>query len=204
MTDYTKATEFTPKDSLPTGDPNKIIKGLDFDTEFDAIETAISTKVDIVPSLSVGALLTAAIGGQLSDDKTAALDAIHPVNSIYISTDSANPATTFGAGTWQAFSQGRVLMGAGASTVDTNGSTISATAGTERGEYRHTLTEAEMPSHTHDTPLYSFTGTITNDNAAQTNGTSKIGDAVSDAAGSGQSHNNEQPSIVVYIWKRVA
>ena len=46
MSDYTQITDFSAKDSLTTGDPEKIILGADFDGEFAAIETAISTKYD--------------------------------------------------------------------------------------------------------------------------------------------------------------
>jgi hypothetical protein len=46
MTDYTKSTNFTSKDTLPTGSALKIIKGAEFDTEFNAIATAIATKVN--------------------------------------------------------------------------------------------------------------------------------------------------------------
>lgn len=46
MTDYTKSTNFTSKDTLPTGSALKIIKGAEFDTEFNAIATAIATKYD--------------------------------------------------------------------------------------------------------------------------------------------------------------
>lgn len=53
MTNYTKSTNFTSKDSLPSGDPLKIIKGSEFDTEFNNIATAVSTKAD-----SSGATLT--------------------------------------------------------------------------------------------------------------------------------------------------
>jgi hypothetical protein len=44
MTNYVKFTNFTVKDSLPTGDTNKVIRGAEFDTEFDAIATAVATK----------------------------------------------------------------------------------------------------------------------------------------------------------------
>lgn len=47
MADYTKATDFASKDSLTTGDPNKVVKGVELDEEFEAIETAIETKADI-------------------------------------------------------------------------------------------------------------------------------------------------------------
>ena len=35
MSNYTKTTNFTAKDTLPTGNAAKIIKGTDFDTEFE-------------------------------------------------------------------------------------------------------------------------------------------------------------------------
>jgi hypothetical protein len=46
MTDYVKTTNFTAKDSLPSGNAGKIIKGADFDTEFAAIATAVATKAN--------------------------------------------------------------------------------------------------------------------------------------------------------------
>jgi hypothetical protein len=46
MTDYTKTTNFTAKDALSTGDPEKLILGSDVDTEFDNIATAVATKYD--------------------------------------------------------------------------------------------------------------------------------------------------------------
>lgn len=53
MSDYTKLTNFTAKDSLPSGNPGKVIKGTDFDSEFDAIATAVATKANIAsPSLT--------------------------------------------------------------------------------------------------------------------------------------------------------
>jgi hypothetical protein len=47
MSNYTKSTNFTAKDSLPTGDTNKVIRGSEFDTEFNAIQTAVGTKADL-------------------------------------------------------------------------------------------------------------------------------------------------------------
>lgn len=46
MSNYTKLTDFASKDSLSSGDANKIIKGTEFETEFDNIATAIATKAD--------------------------------------------------------------------------------------------------------------------------------------------------------------
>jgi len=47
MANYTKATNFTAKDTLPTGNSGKIVKGTEIDTEFTAIASAISSKADI-------------------------------------------------------------------------------------------------------------------------------------------------------------
>ena len=46
MANYTKTTDFAAKDTLPGGDTNKVVRGTEFETEFDAISTAIATKSD--------------------------------------------------------------------------------------------------------------------------------------------------------------
>jgi hypothetical protein len=46
MSDYTKTTNFAAKDSLPSGDPAKIIRGTEFNVEFDNIATASRSKAD--------------------------------------------------------------------------------------------------------------------------------------------------------------
>lgn len=47
MSDYSKSTNFTTKDTLPTGNSGKIVKGTELDTEFIAISSAIASKADI-------------------------------------------------------------------------------------------------------------------------------------------------------------
>lgn len=46
MSDYTKSTDFASKDNLTSGNPLKIVKGTEIDTEFNNIATAIATKLD--------------------------------------------------------------------------------------------------------------------------------------------------------------
>lgn len=46
MSNYTKATNFAIKDSLNTGNPSKIIKGTEVNTEFDNIQSAVNSKPD--------------------------------------------------------------------------------------------------------------------------------------------------------------
>jgi len=47
MSDYSKATNFTTKDTLPTGNAGKIVKGTELDVEFVAIASAIASKADV-------------------------------------------------------------------------------------------------------------------------------------------------------------
>ena len=47
MTDYVKSTNFASKDTLASGNPLKIVKGTEIDTEFNNIATAVATKADL-------------------------------------------------------------------------------------------------------------------------------------------------------------
>ena len=46
MSSYTKATNFASKDALASGNPLKIVKGTEIDSEFNAIATAINSKIE--------------------------------------------------------------------------------------------------------------------------------------------------------------
>ena len=54
MTNYSKTTNFTAKDSLVSGDANKIVKGSEIDAEFDNIATASATKANIASPAFTG------------------------------------------------------------------------------------------------------------------------------------------------------
>lgn len=47
MADYFKATDFASKDGLVSGNPLKVVKGIEIDNEYNAIAIAIATKADI-------------------------------------------------------------------------------------------------------------------------------------------------------------
>lgn len=72
MSNYTKSTNFTAKDSLPTGDTNKVIRGSEFDTEFNAIQTAVGTKADLAGPTFTGTatIATVDINGGAIDGTT--------------------------------------------------------------------------------------------------------------------------------------
>jgi hypothetical protein len=146
MSNYTKATNFATKDTLPTGDSNKIVKGTEIDNEFNSISGAISSKADIASPTFTGtpAGPTATAGSnttQLATTAfvTAALQAVYPVGSIYINaTSTSNPSVLLGFGTWTEFGAGRVLVGQNAS--DALFDTLEETGGSK---------DAIVVSHTH-------------------------------------------------------
>lgn len=61
MSNYSKTTNFGAKDTLPSGDSNKIIRGSEFDTEFDAIVTAVATKSDTASPTFTGTVTVPAL-----------------------------------------------------------------------------------------------------------------------------------------------
>jgi len=64
MSNYTKSTNFLAKDSLASGDPAKIIKGSEFDVEFNALQTAVNSKANsISPALTGTPTAPTAIAG---------------------------------------------------------------------------------------------------------------------------------------------
>ena len=54
MTEYVKSTNFASKDALPSGNPLKIVKGTEIDSEFNNIATAVSTKADLLNPVFTG------------------------------------------------------------------------------------------------------------------------------------------------------
>ena len=136
----------------------------------------------------------------------------YPVGSIYISTSSTNPSAIYG-GTWERYGQGKTLVGLNES--ETEFSEVNKMG----GEKTHTLSEMEMPAHNHKF-YYSTDGLNTWTYA----GAGKDGSYTSDSylgfsnsvsafdsynvmignTGGSQPHNNLQPYITVYMWKRVS
>ncbi len=63
MSNYVQSTNFATKDALPSGDPLKIVKGTEINTEFNNIAVAVATKADLnSPTLVTPALGTPSSG----------------------------------------------------------------------------------------------------------------------------------------------
>lgn len=162
MSNYTKATNFATKDTLPTGDSGKIVKGTEIDNEFNAIASAISSKADTASPTFTGtpAAPTAASTTSTTQIATTAfvqtvVQALYPVGSIYINASvSTNPATLLGFGTWEAFGAGKVMVGLDSS--DSLFDTLEETGGSKDSitvAHTHTATSTSTvtdPGHFHD------------------------------------------------------
>lgn len=128
---------------------------------------------------------------------------MHRVGDIIFSTSDENPSTIYG-GTWVAWGKGQVPVGVDTSDSDFN--TVEKTG----GEKEHTLTVDEMPSHKHD--IYGGNTTTTNilttsnDNGWITllGGMAYKNDGTMTTVGNDEPHNNLQPYITCYMWKRTA
>ena len=99
MANYTKIVDFDVKDSLPTGDPGKIIKGTEFEAEFDAISAAIATKADqagptFTGTTTFGAVNVTGSFTSLGIDDNATSTAITIDSSQNIGIGATSPKTT--------------------------------------------------------------------------------------------------------------
>jgi hypothetical protein len=64
MTDYNYQNgKFSSKDSLPPGDPEKIVRGQDFEDEFPEVETAVNSKLNIANPVFSGIMNGGTIDG---------------------------------------------------------------------------------------------------------------------------------------------
>lgn len=140
-----------------------------------------------------------------------ALSTLYPVGSIYInSSNSTNPATLLGFGTWTAFGAGRVLVGINA--ADPLFDTAEETGGSKDAivvSHNHGVTD---PGHVHSVTYMGLlprdedagSGQVGADNAPAFNTESATTGITIDTEGSSGTNANIQPYIVVYMWKRTA
>lgn len=140
--------------------------------------------------------------------------AMYPVGSIYINAvNSANPYDLFGFGTWVAFGSGRVPVGVDAGQAEfatigqMGGEKTVALTGANNGPHSHTIGNLFMPQGTGSLTLNDRNGDriLTSDNTVNgVNGEIFGGTRPTNADGSGTPHNNLQPYITVYMWRRTA
>lgn len=187
MANYVKATNFTAKDSLPSGNAGKIIKGAEIDTEYTAIASAISSKADLnSPSLTgTPTAPTAAYGTNTTQLATTAfVQAAIPTGVILLWSGSI--ATIPGGWALCNGSNGtpdlrdRFVVGAG--------STYSV--GDTGGANTVTLDATQIPSHTH---TVTTTGSTSSENAHSHTFSGTTGNMSANAS---HSHNISDPGHI--------
>jgi microcystin-dependent protein len=164
MANYIKSTNFTAKDTLPSGDAARIVKGTEIDVEFNAIASAVASKSDSnSPSFTGTPTAPTAVAGTNTTQiattafADAAAKAAFPVGGIILWSGSiANiPAT------WQLCDgtngtpnlRDRFIVGAGSTYA------VNATGGANTV----TLDATMIPSHTHSISASGSSGNASTD-----------------------------------------
>ena len=95
MSNYTKTTNFAAKDSLPSGNAAKIVKGSEIDTEFNNIATASATKADIAGPTFTGTVTIPTVdlnGGAIDGTTVGASTAAAITGTTIVANTSINIA----------------------------------------------------------------------------------------------------------------
>lgn len=164
MSAYVKATNFATKDTLPTGDANKIVKGTEIDNEFNAIAGAISSKADLAsPTFT---------GSPAAPTATAGSNTTQIANTSYVrgelTTLIPTGIITLWSGAISGIPSGWVLCNGSNSTPDLRdrfvvGAGTTYAVGATGGANSVTLDSTMIPSHTHSVTASGTTSGHSND-----------------------------------------
>ena len=116
MSNYSKSTNFATKDNLSPGNPLKIVKGTEIDTEFNNIATAIATKTDNSSATITGGTINGATIG-------ASTAAAGTFTNLTVSSAATIASAAISAGTIN----GAVIGGSSAAAI--TGTNVTATTG---------------------------------------------------------------------------
>jgi microcystin-dependent protein len=218
MAILSKGTDFSTGDQVTAANLNALVDSATFatgavDDSTTALDSSTPKKI-IVKNEGIGTT-------QLADDAVTAVkiaagaltDVVYPIGSIFTTVtnyaDSAAVVTAIGGTTWTAFGAGRVLVGLDA--ADTDFDTAEETGGAKT----HTLTTGEIPAHTHNSNVRvedpsnvlvdtSLQISVASGQILDEENNTGTASTTTASTGGGSAHNNLQPYIVVYMWKRTA
>lgn len=203
MSILVKGTDFGATEQVTSTKLDNLVDAAKFT---DTSETAVSYTGSTGTCLQGGGLEVTSNGQlQIEDGEvdlvklsTALKNVIHPVGIILETTEQSTAAafeSAIGFGTWEAYGSGRVTVGIDSGQTEFD--TIQETGGAKT----HTLDVTEIPAHTHNL--------LASDNPGGSGRLEVAGGApestqTTESTGGGGAHNNLQPYIVVYRYRRTA
>jgi hypothetical protein len=223
MSNYTKTTNFASKDNLSPGNPLKIVKGTEIDTEFNNIQTAVGTKTDNASANITGGSITGitdlaiADGGTGASTATAALNNLLPSQTSnankYLQTDGTNaswdavslstsditgtlPVANGGTGVTSSTGTGNVVLSNSPTLVTPALGTPSALVGTNITGTATSFTASNVTTNA------NLTGAVTSVGNAASLGSFSSADllgALTDETGTGSAVFATSPTLVTPI-----
>ena len=194
MSVITKGKTFANGEQLTAGKLNQMLDAAVFSSA--AVDNTKTT-------LSGGAITIAPDAITSTEVAQSFLDTIYPIGSVYTNaTDSTNPGTLLGFGTWVSFGAGRVPVGIDSSgSPDPDFDTAEETGGVK--EVTLTAAQSGLPSHSHTQLGGGFDGNVGIE-AGNQRGVDLGQTGTTGGTDASSAHTNLQPYIVVYMWKRTA
>jgi hypothetical protein len=223
LSNYTKSTNFATKDNLSPGDPLKIVRGTEIDTEFNNIATAVSTKTDNSAAAITGGSITGITDLAVADGGTGASTAAGALNNLlpsqtsnankYLQTDGTNatwdavtlstaditgtlPVANGGTGVTSSTGTGNVVLSNSPTLVTPALGTPSALVGTNITGTASGLTAGNVTTNA------NLTGAVTSVGNATSLGSftsSQLAGALTDETGSGSAVFAISPTLVTPI-----
>jgi len=153
MSSYTKATNFASKDSLASGNPLKIVKGTEIDNEFNAIATAVNSKIEGYNALLTGVPTAPTAASSVYTTQLATTAFVHDVlpKGIIMLWSGSSASIPFGWALCNGSSstpdlRDRFVVGAGTTYA------VAATGGSKDSvivSHTHTNSVSAAGSHNH-------------------------------------------------------
>jgi hypothetical protein len=223
MSNYTKSTNFATKDNLTPGDPLKVVRGTEIDTEFNNIATAVATKTDNSAAAITGGSITGITDLAVADGGTGASTAAGGLNNLlptqtgnankYLQTDGTNatwdavtlstaditgtlPVANGGTGVTSSTGTGNVVLSNSPTLVTPALGTPSALVGTNITGTASGLTAGNVTTNA------NLTGAVTSVGNATSLGSftsSQLAGALTDETGSGSAVFATSPTLVTPI-----
>lgn len=169
-------------------------------TETTALENRVNNKINsAITDSEDGIFETLNLDTTIANKIKANNEKNYPVGTILINVSGTSPSSYLGVGSWQKWGQGRVPVGVASYAGDSDFGRVEQTG----GERDHILTIEEMPYHRHGGQHGDY-GTSSGTYGVMANSNGGGSAVYTDYAGANFSHNNLQPYITCYMWKRVS